>query len=211
MALQGSAALAGRSARAQLPSSAIGRSPTRHRRRRPRQMAVAVGFRAGGRCAGRFHPLMRSILTEIHLCDACSCHASVREEAPLAAAGQQVSPRSNGGGGDEDDDDDDPAIAAEQGVAAVPVATDLSPSLANFKVLQLQLEVGVRLRCCHRPPRSHRCQPPPVMAWALARRWRAGRPRARAWRAGDGRPEVPPPRHVYPDRIPDLTKISLRF
>jgi hypothetical protein len=58
--LQG-AALAGRSARAQLPSSAIGRGPTRHRPRRPRQMAVAAGFRAGMRCGGRF-----SIFDAVH-------------------------------------------------------------------------------------------------------------------------------------------------
>eukprot|EP01047_Picozoa_sp_COSAG01_P081411 COSAG01_NODE_16218_length_1255_cov_1.899914_2_plen_95_part_00 len=81
----------------------------------------------------------------------------LREEAPLAAAGQQVSPRSNGGGGDKNDDD--PAVAAEQGVAAVPVATDLSPSLANFKVLQLQLEVRAMLS----PPRVRiGATPPPA-------------------------------------------------
>jgi hypothetical protein len=78
--------------------------------------------------------------------------------AAAAAADQQVLPRSNGGGGDKNDDD--PAVAAEQGVAAVPVATDLSPSLANFKVLQLQLEVRAMMLS---PPRVRiGATPPPA-------------------------------------------------
>jgi hypothetical protein len=46
---------------------------------RPRARPSPAGFRLA--YAGRFHP-WRSILTEIYLCHACSCHEILRMETP---------------------------------------------------------------------------------------------------------------------------------